>query len=83
MILIIKRLYLYYSSKSERKDSASGGFVYDLSRRIVDDGGFVCGCVWNIDMRRIILFPIKLEICEECKSSKYVQSDTELLFCRN
>lgn len=75
-----KKAYLYYSSKSERKDSASGGFVYDLSRRIVDDGGFVCGCVWNIDMKAHHIVSNKARDLRRMQSSKYVQSDTELCF---
>lgn len=52
--------------------------MYDLSRRIVDDGGFVCGCVWNIDMKAHHIVSNKARDLRRMQSSKYVQSDTEL-----
>lgn len=75
-----KKAYLYYSSRPERKDSASGGLVYDLSHRIVDNGGFVCGCVWDKEMRACHIVSNKLEDLRRMQSSKYVQSDTKLCF---
>ena len=54
--------------------------MYDLSRRIVDDGGFVCGCVWNIDMKAHHIVSNKARDLRRMQSSKYVQSDTELCF---
>lgn len=75
-----KKAYLYYSQKQERKNSASGGFVYDLSRLVVDNGGFVCGCVWNTDMKAHHIVSDNAEDLRRMQSSKYVQSDMERCF---
>lgn len=77
-----KRVYLYYSLNKERKDSASGGFVYDLNRKAIEHGGFVCGCVWNKDMVAVHDIASTVEELQGMQSSKYVQSDMQDCYTR-
>lgn len=75
-----RKAYLYWSLRPGRRDSASGGFVYDLSCRTVDGGGFVCGCVWDDGMRARHVVSDRREDLRRMQSSKYVQSDTGRVF---
>ena len=70
-----KPSYLYFSNREERKNSASGGFVYDAMRRVVDSGGYACGCVWNENLKAIHIISDQLQDLYRMQSSKYVQSD--------
>lgn len=68
--------WLYASSDNEaKKRSASGGAFYELAKKIVADGGYVCGCVWNNEMMaEHIVTSSEFELCR-MQGSKYVQSD--------
>ena len=69
-----KPSYLYFSNKDERKNSASGGFVYDAMRHVVDDGGYACGCVWAENLVAEHIVSDQLPDLHRMQSSKYVQS---------
>ena len=70
-----KSSYLYFSNKEERKNSASGGFVYEAMRRVVDSGGYACGCVWDENLKAKHIVSDQLHDLFRMQSSKYVQSD--------
>ena len=38
-----KKAYLYFSTDDRRKQSASGGFVYDIYNKVLSEGGLICG----------------------------------------
>ena len=70
-----KEAYLYYSKSEKRKKSASGGFVYESMVKILNQGGVVCGCVWdeNVEARHIV--SDEIDDVYRMQSSKYVQSN--------
>lgn len=71
-----KKTFLYYSKSKERENSASGGFVYDVYKNYIDNGGYAAGCVWDKDIvARHIVSNDDNDIAR-MQSSKYVQSDT-------
>lgn len=70
-----KPSYLFFSNREERKDSASGGFVYEAMRLSLKDGGIACGCVWNQNMKAVHVVSEKTAVIRRMQSSKYVQSD--------
>ncbi len=70
-----KPSYLYFSQKEERKNSASGGFVYDAMQASIKTDGVICGCVWNDKMKAVHIVSDKNEDLQRMQSSKYVQSD--------
>jgi coenzyme F420-reducing hydrogenase beta subunit len=72
--------YLYYSQKKERIDSASGGFVFDLSLLVSQKGGLVCGCVWNEKLEATHIISNELKDLKRMQSSKYVQSNLKNCF---
>lgn len=75
-----KNVYLYYSKEEGKINSASGGFVYDLSLYFVKRGGYVCGCVWDDKLKACHIISHKSDDLSKMQSSKYVQSDLGLCF---
>lgn len=67
--------FLYYSNEEARKDSASGGFVYDVCMKILSEGGMACGCIWNNNLEAIHILSNLKEDAKKMQSSKYVQSN--------
>ncbi|WP_081657099.1 Coenzyme F420 hydrogenase/dehydrogenase, beta subunit C-terminal domain [Segatella baroniae] len=67
--------YLYFSQEKNRKESASGGLVYDAMKQCLEHKGIVCGCAWNdkIEAKHIVID--KKEDLYRLQSSKYVQSE--------
>lgn len=59
-------------------NAASGGIFGTVARRLIQDGGIVCGCAWKFSQER--LFPVHKIVSEQnniqdLQGSKYVQSD--------
>ena len=75
-----KQAYLYYSNKTSRKDSASGGFVNDVFSKFVKEDGYVCGCVWDEELRATHIVSNNDSDLPKMQSSKYVQSDLSSCF---
>lgn len=55
-------------------NSSSGGFCYILAKTIIEQGGYVIGCVWDADFNAILTVIDKVEDIEKTVGSKYVQS---------
>lgn len=66
--------YFGFSKYSEVLSCASGGVCTFLSKKIIDLGGYVCGCVYDDNFNVLHLVTNKKEELEKMKSSKYVQS---------
>ena len=75
-----KKAYLYYSDDTRRKASASGGFVYDVYNKVLNEGGLVCGCIWNENMEAVHIVTDKVDEMYKMQSSKYVQSNMQNCF---
>ena len=75
-----KPSFLYFSKKKERKDSASGGFVYDAMRAVINKNGLICGCRWNDNIKAIHIVTDNEKDLHNIQSSKYVQSDMKECF---
>lgn len=72
-----KKAYLYFSKDSRRKESASGGFVYDLYNKVLQNGGLICGCEWNEDIEAVHVISSSYDDLHKMQSSKYVQSNMQ------
>ncbi|WP_242386459.1 Coenzyme F420 hydrogenase/dehydrogenase, beta subunit C-terminal domain [Phocaeicola sartorii] len=70
-----KSAYLYYSLASDRVDSASGGFVFDLMKVVIEQGGYICGCVWDDNLVARHIVSNSMSDLKRMQSSKYVQSN--------
>lgn len=55
--------------------AASGGVFGVLADAFVNNGGFVCGCIWNDNMEAIHVLTNEKKIIKQMQGSKYVQSD--------
>ena len=72
-----KKAYLYFSKDTRRKESASGGFVFDLYKNVLKDGGLICGCEWNDELEAVHVLSDSYEELHKMQSSKYVQSNMQ------
>lgn len=72
-----KKAYLYFSKDVRRKESASGGFVYDLYNKVLADGGLICGCEWNDNIEAVHVLSDSVTDLHKMQSSKYVQSNMQ------
>ena len=72
-----KKAYLYFSKDIRRKESASGGFVYDIYNKVLEDGGLICGCEWNDHMEAVHVVSDSVDDLHKMQSSKYVQSNMQ------
>jgi coenzyme F420-reducing hydrogenase beta subunit len=74
--LLAKNAYFYFAPNGEDvKRSASGGVFYSLARRVLSEGGFVCGCVWSENLAARHIVSDEMDDVERMQGSKYVQSD--------
>ncbi len=76
------KVYAAWSRDDQvRLDSTSGGLFYELATHILDQGGYVAGCVYDEDFKGAHQTIIHSK--EELKPlmvSKYVQSDSEGIY---
>lgn len=72
--------YAFRADDEVRAHSSSGGFFPVFARKILEDGGIVCGAVYDCD------FGVKLTLAETwedvapMRGSKYVQSDPGFVY---
>lgn len=72
-----KKAYLYFSKDTRRKESASGGFVFDIYNKVLEHGGLICGCEWNENLEAVHVLSDSYEDLHRLQSSKYVQSNMQ------
>lgn len=64
-----------------RHYSTSGGAAYAISKKIIEEGGVVCGCRWNKDHAEHA-FAESISDLRQFQGSKYAQSDMGECFKR-
>ncbi len=67
-------------NKQSLLNSSSGGVFGVLADRIIKDGGFVCGVVFDECFKAIHILSDKKEDLEKMHGSKYVQSNLKYVF---
>lgn len=60
-----------------RKNSSSGGVFLSLAKAVLENGGYVCGCVYDDAQMPKHIVADDLESCKKMMGSKYVKSDTQ------
>lgn len=65
----------YQLNTDKREKSASGGMFLPLAMEVLNQGGYVCGCVWSEDLTAVHIVSNKVTDIERMCNSKYVQSD--------
>lgn len=73
-------LYAAYAHRETRIDSASGGVFPLLAKKIIQDGGVVCGCGWNGRFEAQHQIIEKEEEIPRLQGAFYVQSDTKNIY---
>lgn len=65
------------ADKKELMESSSGGVFIELAKYILTQDGYVCGCVFDKEMRAVHICSNKMEDIHRMMGSKYVQSTVE------
>ena len=71
-----------YKNAEALKKSSSGGIFSALSDYLLENGGYVSGCVFNEDFVAVHTVTNEKEKAEKMRGSKYVQSDTLDVYTR-
>ncbi len=67
---------LQHNSEDILSGSSSGGAFSALADYVTENGGAVCGCVFDDNFRAVHRVAENTAVIEKMKGSKYVQSDT-------
>lgn len=59
---------------NEVNNSTSGGAFWEIAKKFIENGGFVCGCIWNDNMVAKHVLSNNIDIVKKMRGSKYVQS---------
>lgn len=65
----------YDNDEEKRMHSTSGGIFPVLAQYVIENDGYVCGCVWDEKMKPVHVISNSLEYIEKMRGSKYMQSD--------
>ena len=65
------------ADKNELMESSSGGVFIELAKYILTLDGYVCGCVFDKEMRAVHICSNKMKDIHRMMGSKYVQSTVE------
>lgn len=73
----VNKYYAVYGYQEENllRKSASGGVFPALALKILEQGGYVCGCIWNEDFEAVHVVSDDWKVVEKMLHSKYVQSN--------
>lgn len=67
----------YGEDASSIKRSASGGVFWTLAKKFLDDGGYICGCVLQDNLKAEHILSNSIDDLIRMQGSKYVKSNTE------
>lgn len=71
----IRAVWLYCSDNNEaKKRSSSGGACYELSKAMLEKGGYICGCAWDKSLNAEHIVGNDKVTLKALQGSKYVQS---------
>lgn len=62
-------------NSAELLSSSSGGAFIAFANAVLRDGGFVCGCIFDENLRAVHILSSDVETVKKMQGSKYVQSD--------
>lgn len=70
------KVYAAWSKSQDiRLDSTSGGIFSELANQILDEGGYICGAIYNKEWKVEHILTNDKEELENIRSSKYLQSN--------
>ena len=62
------------NNENIRKKSSSGGIFYSLAANIINQGGYVCGCLFDENFKLKHIVSNSIEDVKKMQGSKYIQS---------
>lgn len=65
----------YRKNQTHYNEYTSSGIFNEFAKKVINNGGKVCGCVWNKEMTAEHILTDKIEDIARMSGSKYVQSD--------
>ena len=79
-----ERKFLSAFSKNDenRAVATSGGIFRPVAEWVLQQGGWVCGCIWNEKLEAEHILTNDLAVVKRMQGSKYVQSDTKDCFLK-
>lgn len=73
----VQGVWLYASKNDQAKmKSSSGAACYELCKSMLNEGGYICGCAWDNNLKAVHILGNTEQILVSTQGSKYVQSDT-------
>lgn len=70
----------YIALGKDHADSSSGGIFYELAKEIINENGYVAGCILDEKYKVKHILTNRIEDLEKMRGSKYVQSDIYSIF---
>lgn len=71
----LKVISAYKKNSKDYKNYTSGGVFIELAKKIIEENGYVCGCIWNDNMEAEHILTNNISEIEKMQTSKYVQSN--------
>ena len=75
-----KYRYVYVKNREDQLSATSGGAFFLLADYILQNGGVVCGCVWDENFVARHIVADNIDDVKRMRGSKYVQSDMQDCF---
>jgi len=73
----VKKVYVSWNKdKKIRKNSSSGGIFTEIAKKIIEQGGVVCGVAWNEEFHPHHILVNRTKDISKLQGSKYSQSIT-------
>lgn len=76
----ISSFYGFNKNSVVRENSSSGGFFFAIAKQFIEEGGLVCGCVWNDNVMPEHILTDSEQDLTKMMGSKYVQSDISKVY---
>jgi coenzyme F420 hydrogenase/dehydrogenase beta subunit domain protein len=77
----VMKVYAAYNNNfNEVMKGSSGGIFSILAKKIKEKGGYVCGCIFDNDIRAMHIISNENDKIDKMQKSKYVQSYTGTIF---
>ncbi len=77
----IKAVWLYASKNEQAKmKSSSGAACFELEKVMIEEDGYICGCIWDKELKAIHIVGNDLETLIKTQGSKYVQSNIGMTY---
>lgn len=71
----VKTVSAYKKDNNDYREYTSGGIFFEIAKLVIEEKGYVCGCIWDDEMNAKHIVSNNIDIVRKMQTSKYVQSD--------